>query len=61
MRNRGARRTFVRSLNKRKSDAAVLTLLPLYALGFRQRRPYEVHAFPWSGLAPCACACASDM
>jgi hypothetical protein len=40
-------------------DAQVPT--PFIGARFAKETPYEAQAFPWSGLAPCACAWVSDM
>ena len=50
-----------RSPNEWNGGVANLKPIPLRPSGSPQKHPYEEQAFPWSGLAPCAWACASDM
>ena len=45
-----------------KSPPEILDSAPrIGAASLRQDGAYEVQTFPWSGLAPCSLACASDM
>ena len=43
------------------TGAQAAPLPPTLAPTLHQSGPYEVQTFPWSGLAPCAFASASDM